>query len=182
MNARPRIRLPSRRWRPVLVLLLATVLLPAAGCKDRPYPIKFNNMIARANKKLNAAGKEFAATFKPLEGGQPVDPQQVRTAHQKMSGAMRCGNRMGLSPAGCSLVIMVTQAPKQPPSPAALRSRPRHGGGLERVLPRYAAVARHPPRFRDANDAIALARCRLETFAVDDSNRAAAVTDEPCPL
>jgi hypothetical protein len=71
------------------VLLTAGALVLAAGCKDHPYPLKFNNMIARANKKLSAAGKDLAAAVKPLESGQAVDAQQVRGSYQKMTTALK---------------------------------------------------------------------------------------------
>jgi hypothetical protein len=51
---------------------------------------------------------------------------------------------------------MADAAAKQSLPPAAFPSRPRHVGGLECVVSRDAAVGRHPARFGDSYDAIAL--------------------------
>jgi hypothetical protein len=72
----------SVRTRTLLKLSVAAVLLVAAGCKTRPYPIRFNNDMARAIDKLNKAGKEFYAAVKPLVDGQAVDPSEVRSKYQ----------------------------------------------------------------------------------------------------
>ncbi len=83
MNASVRTLLPSRRWRCGLVLLTAGALVLVAGCKDHPYPIRFNNMIARANKRLNAAGQEFGAAAKA------GDPKAIRSKYDALVMALK---------------------------------------------------------------------------------------------
>jgi hypothetical protein len=74
MNA-PRRTLPP---------LLAALVL-AAGCKDHPNPIKFNNSMARANNQLSKAGTDFGAAARK----DPPDPREVENKYQAMASAVR---------------------------------------------------------------------------------------------
>lgn len=75
-------------FRPLAPWLLASVLVGVAGCKVRPHPIKFNNDMARAMKKLNDAGKEFYAAVRPLETGA-VDLKNVRSKYQAVEKTLK---------------------------------------------------------------------------------------------
>jgi hypothetical protein len=77
----------SVRFRP-LVLLLAGVLAVVAGCKDRPYPLKFNNGIARAMDKLRRASIEFYSAVKAHENGA-ADANEVRTKYQAVEKTLK---------------------------------------------------------------------------------------------
>jgi hypothetical protein len=79
----------NARVRTLLQLLLAAVFVVAAGCKDRPYPCKFNNMMARTNLELSKAGKEFFATVTPLSRGEAVNPTNVRSAYANMESLLK---------------------------------------------------------------------------------------------
>jgi hypothetical protein len=75
--------------RTLLLLLLTVVLAGAAGCKVRPYPIKFNNDMARAVDQLNSAGKAFYEAVAPLGRGANVDPIDVRAKYQKVETTLK---------------------------------------------------------------------------------------------
>jgi hypothetical protein len=77
----------SVRFRP-LVLLLAGVLAVVAGCKARPYPLQFNNGIARAMRKLADAAKEFYGAVKAHESGS-ADANEVRTKYRAVEKTLK---------------------------------------------------------------------------------------------
>jgi hypothetical protein len=72
-----------------LWLLLVPAALAAAGCSAPPKPLRFNNMMARANAKLSAAAKSFGKTLEPLANGRPADPGAVRSAYRNMESALK---------------------------------------------------------------------------------------------
>jgi hypothetical protein len=79
----------SVRFRSLAPLLLACVLVGAAGCKTRPFPVKFNNDMARAIDKLNKAGKEFYTAVSPLVNGGAADPRDVRSKYQAVEKTLK---------------------------------------------------------------------------------------------
>jgi hypothetical protein len=79
----------SARTRTLLPLFLAAGLVVAAGCKTRPYPIKFNNDMARAVDKLNKAGRDFYFAVLPLSKGAEVDPKEVRSKYQAVEKTLK---------------------------------------------------------------------------------------------
>jgi hypothetical protein len=75
----------SNRLRTRLPLWAAGALVLAAGCKERPYPIKFNNTMARSNRELATAAKEFQAVLRK----QPIDPKEVENKYQQMAAKLK---------------------------------------------------------------------------------------------
>src|SRR5262249_30104072 len=58
--------------RPFSLAILIGLIL-TAGCKQPPKPKRFNNMIARANKRLADAAKKFDKAVAPLQKGNAAD-------------------------------------------------------------------------------------------------------------
>jgi hypothetical protein len=63
-----------------LKLGLAALAVTAAGCKLPPKPMRFNNLMAKGNEKLAAAGQNFKKAIEPLSKGGTADDAAVRSA------------------------------------------------------------------------------------------------------
>jgi hypothetical protein len=63
-----------------LQLALAALVASSAGCKLPPKPMRFNNLMARGNDKLAAAGQNFKKAIEPLSKGGTADLANVRSA------------------------------------------------------------------------------------------------------
>ena len=68
---------------------LVGLILVAAGCKQPPKPMRFNNSIARANDRLYAAAKKFAKAIEPMEKGTAPDIGAAQTASNEMQTILR---------------------------------------------------------------------------------------------
>jgi hypothetical protein len=65
-----------------------TGLILAVGCNQPPKPMRFNNTMARANKRLAEAAKKFNKAIIPLKTSQPADLEAARGAYTEMQVAL----------------------------------------------------------------------------------------------
>ena len=72
-----------------LQLLLAALIVVSAGCRQPPKPMRFNNMIARGNQRLEQAAKQFYKAVEPLGQGKNAEVSSVRTAYNSAENALK---------------------------------------------------------------------------------------------
>jgi hypothetical protein len=64
-------------------MVLAALVVAPAGCSMPARPMHFNNMMARANQRLNEAGKKFAKAVSPLSSGGAANVNEAKSAYNE---------------------------------------------------------------------------------------------------
>jgi hypothetical protein len=76
--------------RPTLLCqaLLLGMFALASGCAMPPKPMQFNNMLARANKRLSDPAKKFYEAVIPLKEGKDANVKEAQRAYNDMQSAL----------------------------------------------------------------------------------------------
>jgi hypothetical protein len=69
-------------------MVLAALVVAPAGCSLPARPIHFNNMMARANQRLNESGKKFAKAVSPLGSGGAANLNEAKSAYNEIQSTL----------------------------------------------------------------------------------------------